>query len=58
MLGFYKEKSGAAKGAAEGIQRTTHNAIDEASSYSTIPAEKVVGQLLLIMDTVCSCIQS
>ena len=42
VLGFYKEKSGAAKGAAEGIQRTTQIAIDEASSYSTIPAEKVV----------------
>ena len=44
VVGFYKEKSGAAKGAAEGIQRTTGNAIDEASSYGTIPAEKVVGQ--------------
>ena len=42
VLGFYKEKSGAAKGDAEGIQRTTQIAIDEASSYSTIPADKVV----------------
>ncbi|CAL5227554.1 g10545 [Coccomyxa viridis] len=45
VLGFYKEKSGAAKGAAEGIQRTTQIAIDEASSYSTIAPEKVLEHL-------------
>jgi len=42
VLSFYKEKSGASRGAAEGIQRSTQIAIDEASSYSTIPPEKVV----------------
>ena len=42
MLSFYKDKAGAAKAAAENIQRTTKIAIDEASSYSTIPPEKVV----------------
>jgi len=42
VLSFYKEKSGASRGAAEGIQRSSQIAIDEASSYSTIPPEKVV----------------
>ena len=42
VLSFYKDKAGAAKAAAENIQRTTKIAIDEASSYSTIPPENVV----------------
>ena len=58
VLGFYKEKSGAAKGSAEGIQRTTQIAINEASSYSTIPPEKVVRlqalPLMLLLGRICS----
>ena len=42
VLSFYKDKAGGARAAAESIQRTTKIAIDEASSYSTIPPEKVV----------------
>ena len=53
MLSFYKEKSGATKGAAEGIQRSTQIAIDEASSYSTIPPEKVVKKQPMSMVQLC-----